>query len=55
MKPANNQRPMSRMERKARKLFEKVDLKKVDDIQRICIKKSKDTLFFIDQPEVGVN
>jgi len=40
------------MARKARKLLEKVDLVKVDDIQRICIRKAKDTLFFIDKPEV---
>jgi NAC domain len=49
-----NQPAVSRVARKARKLLEKVDLQKVDDIQRICIRKAKDTLFFIDKPEVGV-
>eukprot|EP00694_Reclinomonas_americana_P007739 EC799114.1.p1 GENE.EC799114.1~~EC799114.1.p1 ORF type:complete len:220 (+),score=86.16 EC799114.1:31-690(+) len=43
----------SRTEKKTRKLFSKLGLKKVDDIVRVTIKKAKEqVLFVVSEPEV---
>lgn len=42
----------SRSEKKARKLFQKLGLKQVQGVSRVCIRKSKNILFVINKPDV---
>ncbi|CDW59646.1 nascent polypeptide associated complex protein [Trichuris trichiura] len=45
----------SRSEKKARKLFSKSNLKQVQGITRVCIRKSKSILFVVNNPDVYKN
>ena len=42
----------SRSEKRARKLMSKLGLKQVPDVTRVAIRKSKNTYFIIDKPDV---
>lgn len=43
---------MSKAEKKARKTMEKLGLQKLEDVQRVTLRKSKQAMFVINQPDV---
>jgi len=45
----------SRSEKKARKLFSKLGLKPIPGVSRVCIRKSKNLLFVVNNPDVYKN
>lgn len=45
-------KPISRNEKKARKIISKLGLKALDNIQRVTLKRAKNIIFAINQPDV---